>query len=62
MNSGKTESQTLEVNTVTLAVTPPDVERIVLADDAGKLRLALISKSDVEPVSTRGAWLKDIVR
>jgi len=62
MASGNKDTKTLEVNTVTLAVPPTDVERIVFADDSGKLRLALISKSDEEPTPTRGVWLRDIVR
>lgn len=62
MDSGGTSTTTLEVNTVTLAVTPEQVERIVFADDSGELRLALISKSDEEPGSTKGVWLKDVVQ
>ncbi len=61
-NPGNSDTGSLEVNTVTLAVTPEQVEKVVFADDAGRLRLALISKSDDAPVATKGIWLKDVLR
>ena len=61
-NPGKSASGSLEVNTVTLAITPEQVERVVFADDAGRLRLALISKSDDAPAVTAGVSLQDVLR
>jgi pilus assembly protein CpaB len=48
------------VNTVTLAVSPKDAERLVFADDEGELRLALISRSNDSLAKTDGAVWKEI--
>lgn len=62
MGSSSTNTKVLEVNTVTLAVSPGDVEKIVFAEDEGQMRLALIAKADEPPPVTRGAVLQDIIR
>jgi Flp pilus assembly protein CpaB len=54
MNAGGNAEQEV-VNTVTLAVSPADAEKLVFADDVGRLRLALISKSDASLAKTKGA-------
>lgn len=51
----------LEVNTVTLAVAPADVEKVAFAEDEGQMRLALISKSGEQPAGTKGITIGDLV-
>ena len=50
------------VNTVTLALLPEDAEKLVFSDDMGRLRLALVAKSDVELTATKGAMWKAVSR
>jgi len=56
------DSQTLKFNTVTLAITPTQVERVTFAEDEGDMRLALIAKSDGDPVATDGVELRELVK
>jgi pilus assembly protein CpaB len=45
----------VEVNTVTLQVTPDQAELLALASNAGKLQLVMRNATDQEPVETPGA-------
>ncbi len=54
MGAGAPTDQGASINTVTLAVKPAEVERLVFADDEGILRLALIGTADSTPVKTTG--------
>jgi len=56
------DTSTLEVATVTLALTPEEAERLVFADDEGRLRLALIGKTDETSAATVGARYQDVMR
>lgn len=48
------EGKPMETSVVTLMVLPEDAERIALAQNEGKLNLALRNPLDVEPTATRG--------
>lgn len=50
------------MNTVTLALTPAELEKFVFADDLGRVRLALISKSGTGPAATTGARYASVVK
>lgn len=60
MGSGGTGQTADNMVTVTLAVRPVDAERLLFADDEGKLRLALIGKTDPLDPDTRGVRWPDI--
>lgn len=53
-------AQSDAVNTVTLAVEPGDAERLVFADDEGRLRLALVGKTGPALAPTVGVMWKEI--
>lgn len=48
------ESKPVTVNTVTLAVTPQDAEKLALASNDGKIHLVLRNFADSEKVATEG--------
>jgi pilus assembly protein CpaB len=51
-----------QVNVVTLALLPEDGERIALAQNEGKLSLALRNPLDVEPTNTNGIKMPALMR
>lgn len=61
LGSNATEATGDALNTVTLALTPAELEKFVFADDLGRVRLALISKSGSTPPATSGARLASVV-
>ncbi|MCC6442948.1 MAG: Flp pilus assembly protein CpaB [Armatimonadetes bacterium] len=50
-----------DASSTTLAVTPQQAERLILAADQGRLRLALRSVEDSEPASTAGATSREVI-
>lgn len=60
IGSGAQQATGDAVNTVTLAIRPADVERVVFADDQGTVRLALIGTADDTPAKTRGVRWSDV--
>jgi pilus assembly protein CpaB len=53
----RTDTKPVQTSVVTLMVLPEDAERIALAQNEGKLNLALRSPLDVEPTATKGIRL-----
>jgi pilus assembly protein CpaB len=51
------DKKPVQTSVVTLMVLPEDAERIALAQNEGKLNLALRNPMDVEPTATRGVRL-----
>jgi pilus assembly protein CpaB len=51
----KSEGESVDVNTVTLQVTPDQSELLALASNAGKLQLILRNSTDQEQIETPGA-------
>ena len=58
---GKTESRPQEVPNATLAVTPQDAEKLILAESKGKLRLALRPVGDTEFADVTGITSRTLV-
>jgi len=56
----ETDTGSIEINTVTLAVTPEDSERLVFSEEAGSVWLALVPTDGVEEEETDGATLDNI--
>jgi pilus assembly protein CpaB len=56
------EGKPMETSVVTLMVTPEDGERIALAQNEGKLNLALRNPLDVDPTATDGIKLAALMR
>jgi pilus assembly protein CpaB len=56
----ETDIGTIEINTVTLAVTPEDSEKLVFSEETGSVWLALVPTDGVEEEETDGATLDNI--
>jgi Flp pilus assembly protein CpaB len=56
----ETGDGTIEINTVTLAVTPEDSEKLVFSEEVGSVWLALVPTDGVEEKETEGATLDNI--
>jgi len=56
----ETDTGSIEINTVTLAVTPEDSERLVFSEEVGSVWLALVPTDGVEEEETDGATLDNI--
>lgn len=57
-----TSEQSYEINTVTLAVTPEDSERLVFSGELGSVWLALVPTDGIEEEETTGATLDNIFK
>ncbi|HUV06065.1 MAG TPA: Flp pilus assembly protein CpaB [Armatimonadota bacterium] len=55
------QGKPIEIPNATLAVTPADAEKLVLADSRGKLRLALRGAEDASFISTRGVTSRQVM-
>jgi pilus assembly protein CpaB len=58
--SGETKSETSEIRSVTLLVTPDQANKIDLASNRGLLHLALRNPKDDKPADTKPALLADL--
>ncbi|MGB9586917.1 MAG: Flp pilus assembly protein CpaB [Armatimonadota bacterium] len=58
---GRYESKSETVPNATLAVTPMDAEKLILAENRGKLRLTLRNAEDTSYVSTRGITSRAVI-
>jgi pilus assembly protein CpaB len=56
----ETSAGSIEINTVTLAVTPEDSERLVFSEEVGSVWLALVPTDGIEEEETDGATLDNI--
>jgi Flp pilus assembly protein CpaB len=56
----ETSTGSTEINTVTLAVTPEDSERLVFSEEVGSVWLALVPTDGIEEEETDGATLDNI--
>lgn len=56
-----TSEGVIEINTVTLAVTPEDAEKLVFTEELGSVWLALIPTDGIEEEQTEGATLDNIL-
>ncbi len=56
----ETSKQSDEINTVTLAVTPEDSERLVFSEEVGSVWLALVPTDGIEEEETTGSTLDNI--
>jgi pilus assembly protein CpaB len=56
----ETGAGSIEINTVTLAVTPEDSERLVFSEEVGSVWLALVPTDGIEEEETDGATLGNI--
>jgi Flp pilus assembly protein CpaB len=56
----ETGADSIEINTVTLAVTPEDSERLVFSEEVGSVWLALVPTDGIEEEETDGATLGNI--
>jgi pilus assembly protein CpaB len=57
----KKDGKPIQTSVVTLMVAPDDAEKIALAQNEGKLTLALRNPLDVEPTATRGIRLASLM-
>jgi pilus assembly protein CpaB len=55
-----TSAGSMEINTVTLAVTPEDSERLIFSEEVGSVWLALVPTDGIEEEETDGATLDNI--
>lgn len=62
LGSSSSSSNSTQMDTVTLAITPTEVETLVFSDEEGEVRLALIAKADDKPAPTRGVRYDDVIR
>ena len=56
----ETDKGSTEINTVTLAVTPEDSERLVFSEEVGSVWLALVPTDGIEEEETDGATMENI--
>jgi len=49
------------VNVITLLVTPPEAEKLILASNEGDIQLALRNSLDLDPVTTSGSILSGLI-
>lgn len=56
----ETNTGTIEINTVTLAITPEDSEKLVFSEEVGSVWLALVPTDGVEEEETDGATIDNI--
>ena len=56
------DGEPIPTSVVTLAVLPEDAERIALAQNEGKITLALRNPLDVDPTDTKGVRLAALMR
>jgi pilus assembly protein CpaB len=56
------DGEPIQTGVVTLAVVPEDAERIALAQNEGRITLALRNPLDVEPTETKGVCLPALMR
>jgi len=61
LESTRAEEVAEEVNTVTLAVTPNDSEKLVFTEEMGLVWLALLPVEGIEEVETEGSTFKNIL-
>jgi pilus assembly protein CpaB len=50
------------VNVITLLVTPPEAEKLILASNEGDIQLALRNSLDLDPVATTGSVLSGLIQ
>lgn len=62
MESGSTAQEQAAAGTVTLALSPADVERLVLAEEQGKVWLALLPATETSPPTSSGQTLATMLR
>jgi pilus assembly protein CpaB len=58
----ETDEGSIEINTVTLAVTPKDSERLIFSEEVGSVWLALVQTDGIEEEETDGATLENILK
>ena len=58
----KTDERSEEINTVTLAVTPEDSEKLIFSEEVGSVWLALVPTDVIEADETTGATLDNIFK
>jgi len=56
----ETDAGSIEINTVTLAVTPEDSEKLVFSEETGSVWLALVPTDGIEEEETDGATMENI--
>jgi Flp pilus assembly protein CpaB len=60
-DAAKKEGKPIPTTVVTLALTPPDAERVALAEAEGQIMLALRNPLDDEPTKTDGVRLASLM-
>jgi Flp pilus assembly protein CpaB len=62
MGASNSSQSGVQMATVTLAVTPREVQQIAFAEDEGKIRLALIGAGAAKPEEVNAVTLKDMLK